>query len=433
VLPDTVIGPKASGLIFQSGECIHDEHTTGGMLAGWQSEIAARAVGNPLLLLALSAAFSGPLLAKCNAEGGGLHFVGDSSTGKTTLLEAACSVWGGANYRRSWRATANGMEGAAALFNDGLLALDEISECNPNEVGNIVYALGNGRGKQRASRTGSPRALTRWRCLVLSSGERTIETTMQEGGNKAKAGQAVRLLDLAVARAFGAWDNLHDLPSGTAFSDAIKRAAATHHGHAGRAFLEKLTRDGRDFCSLLERIKGLREFSVQGSEGQEKRAAARFALIALAGEIATEYSITGWPPGDAIQAAALAFKAWRASRGRGNSERIQVLERLREFIDRHGDSRFSDKDAKGDIPVRDRAGWWQDTPDGRIYLFSAGGLHEALKGFDYDRAQDLLAEVGVLPPRDAEGKHSRSSRINGKSTRSYPIDLSKLGDDYGKA
>jgi putative DNA primase/helicase len=111
---------------------------------------------------------------------------------------------------------------------------------------------------------------------------------MQEGGNKAKAGQAVRLLDLAVARTFGAWDNLHGLPSGTAFSDAIKRAAATHHGHAGRAFLEKLTRDDRDFCSLLERIKGLQEFSVKGSEGQEKRAAARFALIALAGEIAIE-------------------------------------------------------------------------------------------------------------------------------------------------
>ena len=32
------------------------------------------------------------------------------------------------------------MEGAAALFNDCLLALDEISECDPREVGAIVYA-----------------------------------------------------------------------------------------------------------------------------------------------------------------------------------------------------------------------------------------------------------------------------------------------------
>jgi putative DNA primase/helicase len=201
VLPDTVIGPKASGVIFQSGERGHDEHTQAGTLARWQDEIAARAVGNPLLTLGLSASFSGPLLERCNAEGGGIHYVGDSSTGKTTIIEAACATWGGPNFLRSWRATANGMEGAAALFNDCLLGLDEISECDPREVGAIVYALGNGRGKQRAGRTGNARSVTRWRCCVLSSGERTIATAMLEGGHRAKAGQSVRLLDIpAVSR-----------------------------------------------------------------------------------------------------------------------------------------------------------------------------------------------------------------------------------------
>jgi putative DNA primase/helicase len=87
-------------------------------------------------------------------------------------------VWGGPGYRRSWRATANGMEGAAALFNDCLLALDEISECDPREVGAIVYSLGNGRGKQRASRTGAARSVTRWQAFIVSTGERTIGTTM---------------------------------------------------------------------------------------------------------------------------------------------------------------------------------------------------------------------------------------------------------------
>jgi len=144
VLPDIVIGANASNVIFQSGERGHDEHTRAGTLAEWQAEIAARAIGNPMLTLALSASFAGPMLERCNGESGGIHFVGDSSTGKTTAIEAACSTWGGARYRRSWRATANGMEGAAAQFNDCLLALDEISECDPKEVGAIVYALGTG-------------------------------------------------------------------------------------------------------------------------------------------------------------------------------------------------------------------------------------------------------------------------------------------------
>lgn len=431
VLPDTVIGAAASGVIFQSGERGQDEFTKAGTLAGWQAEISARAVGNPILVMTLSASFTGAMLARCNGESGGIHLEGDSSTGKTTAIEAACSTWGGDNYKRSWRATSNGMEGAAALFNDGLLALDEISECDPREIGAIIYALGNGRGKQRASRTGNARGVTRWRCFVLSSGERTIATSMLEGGARAKAGQAVRLLDIPAARKFGAWDNLHGLPSGTAFSDAIKRAAVTHHGHAGRAFLEKLTRDKRDFCEYLERFKVLPGLSADDGEGQAKRAAGRFALLALAGEVATEYGITGWPEGAATEAAEVGFKAWQSARGHGNDERRQILELVAGFIARHGDSRFSNADANtADDSMRiNRAGWWRDVDGGRVYLFNAEGLREAVKGFDFKRALDILQEAGALPA--TSGERAKAQRIFGQLVRLYPIIADKLGGDHG--
>lgn len=431
VLPDTVIGAAASGVIFQSGERGHDEFTKAGTLAGWQSEISARAVGNPLLMLALAASFTGAMLSRCNGESGGIHYVGDSSTGKTTALEAACATWGGANYRRSWRTTSNGMEGAASLFNDGLLVLDEISECDPREVGAIIYALGNGRGKQRAGRTGNARGVTRWRCFVLSSGERTIATAMMEGGARAKAGQSVRLLDIPAARRFGAWDNLHGLPSGTAFSDAIKRAAVTHHGHAGRAFLEKLTRDKRDFCEYLERFKSLPVLSADDAEGQAKRAAGRFAMLALAGEVATEYGITGWPEGAAIEAAAVGFKAWQSTRGRGNDERRQILEQVAGFIARHGDSRFSNADANTaeDAMRINRAGWWRDDGSGRVYLFNSEGLREAVKGFDFKRALDTLQEAGALPA--TSGERAKAQRISGQLVKLYPVQADKLGGDHG--
>jgi len=431
VLPDAVIGPDAAGVIFQSGERGYEEHGQAGTLDGWRDEIAARAVGNPLFLLALSAAFAGPLLKRTNSEGGGLHFVGDSSTGKTTILEAACSAWGGPGYRRSWRATANGMEGAAALFNDCLLALDEISECDPREVGAIVYSLGNGRGKQRASRTGAARSITRWQAFIVSTGERTIATTMQEGGQRTKAGQGVRLLDIPAARRFGCFDELHGLPTGTALSDAIKRAATSHYGRAGRAFLERLAHDKRDFAGLLERFKGLPAFNPPETEGQDKRAAGRFALLALAGEVATEYGITGWPEGAALDAAVLGFAAWRTLRGRGNDERRQILERLAGFLERHGDSRFSDWMADG-WTVRDRAGWWKsDDQGGRLYLFNADGLREALKGFDFARALDLLEQAGAIPKAGADGKRAKLQRIGGRSMRLYEVRADALGGEHG--
>ena len=427
VLPDTVIGPKAAGVAYQSGEHGSEEYTTAGTLPGWQVGIAALAMDNPLLVLGICAAFAGPVLARCGQESGGIHFIGDSSTGKTTIIEAACSVWGSSGFRRSWRTTGNGLEGAAALFNDSLLALDEISECDPRQVGEVVYMLGNGRGKQRASRTGSARAVTRWRSSVLSTGERSIATTMAEGGHRIKAGQSVRLLDVPAQRTFGAWDNLHQHASGTAFSDAIKRAAVTDYGHAGRAFLEKLTRDHEsNFSEALDALKALPELQAPGDESQSKRVAARFAVLALAGELATSYGVTGWTEGEAIRAAAVGFAAWQSLRGagRGNAERDQITERIVSFIERHGDSRFSDADSDDDqraALVRDRAGWWRAGDGGRVYLFNADGLREALKGFDFSRALDALQQAGAIEAPGADGKRVKSMRIRGQGMKLYAV------------
>ena len=432
VLPDTVIGPKAAGVAYQSGERGSDEYATAGTLAGWQSGLAAMAVGNPLLVLGLCAAFAGPVLARCGQESGGIHFIGDSSTGKTTIIEAACSVWGSSGFRRSWRTTGNGLEGAAALFNDSLLALDEISECDPRQVGEVVYMLGNGRGKQRASRTGSARTVARWRSSVLSTGERSIATTMAEGGHRIKAGQSVRLLDVPAQRTHGAWDNLHQWSSGTVFSDAIKRAAVTDYGHAGRAFLEKLTREHEsNFSDCLDTIKALPELQAAGDEGQAKRAAARFAVLALAGELATSYGVTGWPEGEAIRAAAVGFTAWQSLRGagKGNAERDQITERIVSFIERHGDSRFSDADSDDDhraAMVRDRAGWWRTGDGGRMYLFNADGLREALKGFDFSRALEALQQAGALDAPGADGKRAKPYRIRGSVVKLYAVRVDRI-------
>ena len=428
VLPDSVIGPNKVQAIFQSGERHQNEFGQAGTLDGWRIEIASKAEGNPLLVLAISVAFVGPLLKPCHAGGGGINLVGESSTGKTTALEVGRSVWGGAEFRRSWKATANGMEGAAALHNDCLLVLDEISECDPKEVGNIIYALGNGHGKQRAGRSGQARPVSRFRCFVLSTGERTIATTMGEAGQRAKAGQLVRMIDVPASRKFGAWDDLHEHPTGTAFSDALKRAASHHYGVVGRAFIEKLADDISDLCAMYEEYKALPQFQDLSGDSQRQRVGAHFAMVAMAGELATGFGLTGWMPGFATQAAAEFFEAWCETHGPGNNERRQVLESLTTFISLHGDSRFSDAEAEHTIVVRERAGWWIDTPDGRDYLLSSAGMHAALKGLDFKPALQLLQDAGVLKAPGTNGKRSDVVRIRAdkKQERVYRVKSSKL-------
>lgn len=433
VLPDKVYGQDADKIIFQSGERTHDEYTTAGTLKEWQKNIAAFAIDNLLLTLAISTAFTGALLQPCHAESGGIHFVGESSTGKSTCGIAASSVWGGENYKRSWRTTSNGLEGAAMLFNDGLLVLDEIGECDPREVGAIVYSLGNGKGKQRANRSGNARGVNSWKCFVLSNGEKSIPTIMSEGGARYNAGQSVRLLDLPVERQHGVFDTLHQFNTGAELSDWIKKQSAIHYGLAGRLFLEKLTKDKRDFNESLQKIKESKLFQASGAQGQHKRAAARFALIALAGELATEYGITGWSKGTAFKAAAEGFRIWCNTRGQGNDEKRQILDQVLNFIERHGDSRFSSLNNTANITVRDRAGWWTHESETRIYLFTAGGMKEALKGFDLKRSLDILVSVGALPePKTTNGERSKQRKIDGKNTKVYEINAEKLSNASGE-
>ena len=430
VLPDIVIGPGADSVIFQTGDQGHDnKYAVAGTLNGWKQTLAAWAVDNPYLILTLSASFAGPLLEKTYVEGGGFHFIGETSKGKSTAIIAACATWGGKDFMSSWKATANGTEAAAALSNDSLLVLDEIGECDVKEVGGIIYAIGNGRGKQRANRTGAARAVAQWRCIVLSSGEKTVEAVMSEAGQRIKGGHTVRMPDIWVDTGkYGVWENIHQEKSGPELSDKIKKAAVTNYGHAGREFLKKLVIDRRNFTETLDTIKNLPEFS-KSNDGQAKRVACRFALVAMAGELATEYGLTGWEPGASIAAAARFFNSWLAMRGNLNDETKQIIDQLSGFIDRHADSRFYNADAAtAETSVKiNRAGWWRDSNTGqRTYLFNPTGLKEALTGFDLRRALDTLQKFGIIPPPNDKGERSKVERIGGHSSRYYAIDSEKL-------
>jgi hypothetical protein len=69
----------------------------------------------PRALFVVSSAFAPALLEAAGEESGGFHFRDESSSGKTTLLLLAASVWGGTDYLQRWRATTNGLEGLAQM------------------------------------------------------------------------------------------------------------------------------------------------------------------------------------------------------------------------------------------------------------------------------------------------------------------------------
>ena len=88
-----------------------------------------------------------PLLKILGEEGGGVNFRGCSSIGKTTTLQPPVSIYGSPDFMKSCRTTVNGIEATGVLHNDLPLALDEIGQADPSDIGDMVYALANGRGR----------------------------------------------------------------------------------------------------------------------------------------------------------------------------------------------------------------------------------------------------------------------------------------------
>lgn len=422
VFPHNVIG--SDKIYFQSEYSGHHDFKSGGNFQDWQTQVAALCVGNPILQFAMSAAFAGPLVKRVKQDDSslGIHFVGDSSKGKTTALHIAASVWGPPTFVKSWRATGNGLESVASTLNDTLLVLDEISECDPYEIGAIIYALGNGVGKQRANRYGTSREISRWRLVWLSSGERTLSAHMREANQQVKAGQQVRLLDIpATDRAYGVFDNLHGHISGGRFADSLSQSYQQHYGHAGIQFIERLIADVQDLQDLYIRILNLSEFAA--SDSLIGRAAKAFALIGLAGELAIVYGIVPWQAGSAVESAGMIYQSWKAFRGTGNTEDQQILKAVQEFIERYGEARFSPlkSDFRPSIPPNDRAGYWKDGVNGRVYCFFPTALERIAHGFEKSRIAHTLEQAGWLYERDKDKRTKKMMLPDGKLMGLYVV------------
>lgn len=448
VLPDDVIGDSGGEMmILQTPGPISHEFHQQGTLEEWQQAIALPALGNSRLVTALSAAFAAPLLHLTDQESGGIHFRGASSIGKSTMLLVAASVWGGGGvkgYVRQWRATDNGLEAVARHHCDALLCLDELSQVEAKAAGQAAYMLANGTGKSRAQVTGDARACAEWRLLFLSSGEISLADKLAEDGRgrKVMAGQEVRVIDIPAdaGAGFGAFEDCHGQEP-AAFAQSFKKASQQYYGTAARAFIGRCAEDPewvrqavtsyvRDFVE---------EFCPKGADGQVRRVAMRFALIAAAGELAILWGILPWADGVAMAGVAACFRAWMEARGGLEPFEVSAgISQVRHFIEVHGEGRFTPLDGGGAPETErvtiNRAGFRERDYNGGwvYYVLPQVWKNDLCAGFDPTMIAKALAERGMLETRSC-GKLQVSKRLPGYSNASVYKLLPSLLDGEGDA
>lgn len=425
VLPHRTIGQSDEPILFMGQERTADSPESG-KPGEWREHAGRFCVGNSRLILSVSAALAAPLLPLSGiSDSGGWHLYGSSSVGKTTALAMAAAVNGPpASYISTWRNTGNATEGTAAKHNHRLLCLDEIREALEREIGPIIMMLGNGSGKGRMKDTGALRERLTWLLLWLSTGEHAMHHYLEAANLKSDAGMEIRQIDIPAdaGRGFGLFENLHGHKDARAFAEALRAACDKYHGTVGVEWLEHVTANleelRRDLPGEVSRV--VNALTPGGAESQVLRALRRFALLAVAGEYASKWGVTGWPQGAAAAGIKKIVEAWLSRRGgAGNMEQQRMVQRLQEFLGKHWSGRFMDWDRVTDShsPGKDGVVGLRQKKDilWQFYI-TAEGWAEIYNGMDPVAASHTLSEMKLLRT-DAHGKPNLRESLPGFGRR----------------
>lgn len=421
VLPNKQIGQHKNSdlVVYQTTQGVESNYQNKGTLEQWQNNISMPIASHSKLVVAMCSAFAGQLLTPLEQQtGAGIHFKGQSSKGKTTALYVACSVWGNPErHHKTWRSTGNALEHTAYSYNDSFLGLDEIGEIsNPKELGNIVYMLANGKGKARLTKQITARAPYKWKLIFMSTGEKSLKEIMQESGQKTKLGQEVRLIDIDVDQSeYGLFDQIDFAEDGAKQSRQLVERSNQFYGVAGMVWLDYLTSNKDKVMvqakQLLEQYN--LELIADIQQGHISRVANTFALLAVAGELATQAGITGWKAGTAFDAVKTVFNTWvNGFEYVGDYQNREYILAVKAFLEAYESSRFEaiTPDIESIEKIINRVGYWKIEKGEKLFIVLPEQFkNEVCKGHDSKKVANALL-IEKLLEHDT-GKTSKTVRV----------------------
>ena len=255
-------------------------------------------------------ALSGCLLEFVNIDGGGFHIFGPSGVGKTILLRIAASVIGSSTspdqgsqepcYMMSWGATKNGIEAKFNIFNDGLLILDELGKYISKHFGSDLYALSGGAFTARMNSELKSVDAKPATFMLLSSGELAMQEMLRRlRENLLGQGKSVRMPGVPIQSS--------DLFSPELYSDSeaaardYEKVLNDNSGFLFEDFIQKLLNHKASYAELKSDVKTRFEstfnemkLSLPNKGSIESRVLKRFALLAVAGQLAHEFGVLPW-------------------------------------------------------------------------------------------------------------------------------------------
>lgn len=326
-----------------------------GTLADWV-KVTALSSGNTLMIVALCFAFASALLKLFGQSGVCVNLVGNSSTGKSTVLRLLQALTGSPEYLANWEATGNGLEAYAAQHKDLPLIIDELGQSDIASFGQSVYRMTNGSGRLRAKTNGDLADQAKLSTVIISAGEESPADRIRRTGQQAAAGQLARFITLPVNGQHGVFDNLQGESNGAAFSSLVRSKLREVHGVAWRSFgqyiaadIPAVRRKHEDYyLELKANIRECCNFDV--ADGVQQRVLEHFAFAAFSGFVAIDAGVVGVTKGEIASAMCRGFADWlKQYRDDARTPDDEIAEEVRDLVLKHRNhlqpySAFNDAD-----------------------------------------------------------------------------------------
>jgi hypothetical protein len=251
-----------------------------GSLRGWVE--AMRTLADEGLMIpqaAVLASFVPPLQRRLQIPNFILDIHGDTSTGKSTTLRLAASVWGKPYDPDSavmqWMNTQAAIEQVAGVCGELPVFLDDAQHCPAELKRSVVYMIANGRGKGRSAGGSGVRETPTWHTVALSTSEEPLsEASPHEG---------------ARGRILSVGGQTSPFRTGSAdMMRSLEGAVSLNHGHAGETFVRHLNGWGApDWARWQQRYAAVRnELLKVSSSDLAGRVSGYIAAVQIAGEVA---------------------------------------------------------------------------------------------------------------------------------------------------
>ncbi|MBO3063754.1 DUF927 domain-containing protein [Mammaliicoccus fleurettii] len=240
---------------------------TKGNLEDYAEKVFKPIKNSPMVMTFVYASLGSILLHDFNVDPFVVDMASKTSTGKTTALRVAASIWGTERLINEWNTTPIDLERKASILNSFPSMYDDTRKAKPYLLSDVVYQFSGGKSKGRGN-VQSVDVVKTWNNILLSTGE----TSIVEYGNE-KAGVSARVI------------TLQDKP----FNDdvnirALYAGIESNYGHLGLAFINQYSKQKASYKDSFKAYEGI-YIDKAGENEVMQRVARYFAVLMVAGEI----------------------------------------------------------------------------------------------------------------------------------------------------